>query len=135
MALLRAGNSSGQKVMQESLYKVLMNTANDSSSVAAIDGTQEGFLGSIRNRLRLGIKEITDRKIFLASQKERRALLASQTSMGSTALASMVSENNKAFPTRAHVLDLLELLQALQPSASSKRRSRESPSLRHTGRV
>lgn len=116
VALLRAGNLSGQREMQDFLYKVLMNTANDlvnTSTVAAIDGTLEGFLGSIRNRLRIGIKEITDRKIFHASQKERRGFLASQTKVGGTALASMVSESNKEFLTRAHVVDVLELLQAL----------------------
>ena len=114
IALLRAGGTSaGQRVMQENLYKVLMSMGTDPASAAAIDGTHEGFLGTIRNRLRLGIKEITDRKIYLATQSERRLVLAETDNVSRATLASMIAENNKEFPTRAFVLDVLELLQAL----------------------
>ena len=88
IALLRAGGTSaGQRVMQENLYKVLMSMGTDPASAAAIDGTHEGFLGTIRNRLRLGIKEITDRKIYLATQSERQLVLAETDNVSRATLA------------------------------------------------
>ena len=61
IAMLEGGNTE----VQCSLLALLKS---DESSIAAADGSKATFFASMKRRLRLGVKELKDRKIYLAQQ-------------------------------------------------------------------
>ena len=73
-------------------------------SIDPIDGSVGSFLGTMRFRLRLAVKEIPERTIYSAAQESSRRMLEDEESTLTRAtLTSMLAENAKEFPTRAYV--------------------------------
>ena len=65
--------------VQLAMHEVLLG------ELRAYDGSSGSFLAMMRYRLRLGAKEIHERKFYLAQQMERRATFAEDTRGLSTA--------------------------------------------------
>eukprot|EP00966_Prymnesium_polylepis_P068397 1588813-Prymnesium_polylepis.2 len=69
----------------------LMNS-NDEGIVPA-DGSKGNYLSAMKRRIRLGIKELKERKTFLAQQHERKAHFSEITEGLSARAKAMVLED------------------------------------------
>jgi len=103
--LLRGGNS----LVQQEMYHVLK-----AGDARAFDGSGSSWMPAVKARLRRGIKEIDERKMYLALQAERRAMLPELTA-GLTAAAALAVTNDveAPFQTQAFVAEALEMLSLL----------------------
>ena len=107
VALLVGGNREVQDTML-GLLKA------DGPAIAAADGTAGSFLASMKRRLRLAVKEVRDRKVFLAQQKERREHFDEVTEGMSARAKAMVHEDiERSFASRANLVDVCELLRLM----------------------
>jgi hypothetical protein len=79
IAMLEGGNSEVQSALLS-----LLQTSHP--AIAPADGSGGSFVSAVKRRIRLGIKEIKDRKDYLAQQHERRVLWE-ETSEGLSASA------------------------------------------------
>ena len=86
----------------------------DAPETVPADGSKATFLTSVKRRLHLGIKEIRDRKVYLAQQAERREHFEEATAGMSARAKAMVHEDiERPFASRACVLEVLELLRLM----------------------
>ena len=69
--------------MQSALLSLLQT---GHPAIAPADGSGGSFVSAVKRRIRLGVKEIKDRKDYLAQQHERRSLWE-ETSEGLSASA------------------------------------------------
>ena len=98
-ALLLGGNTA----VQASLLQ-LMRT-NDLAAAPA-DGSDGTFLSSMKRRIRIGIKELKERKTFLAQQQERRATFEEMTmGMSARAKAMVLEDQERPFATTVQIRD------------------------------
>jgi len=112
--LLSSGRCIGITAVQNRFYEVLSSAGSGLSEVTAIVGPSDTFLATLRLRLRFAIKEIADRKVFRVMQRERRKQLSENSSRhSSVVITSMMTENEKDFPTRAFVHQILTFLRLL----------------------
>ena len=79
IAMLEGGNSEVQSALLS-----LLQTGHP--AIAPADGSGGSFVSAVKRRIRLGVKEIKDRKDYLAQQHERRSLWE-ETSEGLSASA------------------------------------------------
>ena len=69
--LLRRGNRDVQNTMMQALTA----TGRRAADIRPFDGTEGSLVLSLRQRLRLAVKEIRERKTHLEVQAEKRAAL------------------------------------------------------------
>lgn len=100
-ALLHGGNRS----VQSTIYTLLHDAVNP---ILPADGSEQSFFLAMKSRIRLGIKEITDRKAYLAQQVERRASFA-EMSEGLSGIArdSLWEDIQRDYTSMSCVLDVL----------------------------
>ena len=104
LALLKGGNTEVQLAMHE----VLLGEGD--RELRPYDGSSGSFLAMMRYRLRLGAKEIHERKFYLAQQTERRATFAEDTQgLSSAAVVALRAQLDADFPARSFVVEVLEL--------------------------
>jgi hypothetical protein len=108
IALLDGGNTK----VQESFLTLLQDP--DAEHLHSADGTEGSFLAKTKTRLRLGFKEIKDRKIYLAQQQDRRADFEEATAgLSAVAREAMREDVERPYPSRAFVVSTLEMLRLL----------------------
>ena len=109
--LLDGGNAEVQATML-----CLMSDPNQQLQVTPFDGSKSTFLASMRERLRLGCKEIISRKLYLEQQATLNdpTLIAQETAgLGAAAKKRYIDNLNKPFNSRARVVSVLRTLQLL----------------------
>eukprot|EP00965_Chrysotila_dentata_P245163 6206394-Pleurochrysis_carterae.AAC.1 len=106
IALLHGGN----RFVQDALYDELSRPRK----VLGFDGSDLGWLGAIKLRLRLGSKEIVERKLFNETHEERVAQVDGEaTAVSASADWMLREEASRGFETSAFVVDTLEILRLL----------------------
>ena len=109
IALLFPGNRDVALMMLDSL-----SDAASAEKLYPGEGSGSHFLHRIKYRLRLGFKEISERKLYLVLQVERRLVFSEATEgLSAAAVTAMRAELEKPFPSRAHVEKVVELLRLL----------------------
>ena len=109
IALLLGGN----KDVQAAMFKALTEEGVE-DHIRPFDGSSHTFLSMLRMRLRLAMREITERKTFYDVQEEMRDLISEEYSTASSStLAQLQKEIDKEFPSRSHVLEVLEMMRLL----------------------
>ncbi len=107
IAMLEGGNAE----VQSALLSLLQS---HDPAINPADGSKGSFFGAIKWRVRLAIKELKDRKVYLAQQEERRALWEEATDGLSASAKAMLREDiERPFASRASLVDVLELLRLL----------------------
>jgi hypothetical protein len=93
LRLGRAMLSGGNRAVQRSLLKLLMDTQGSEGNHAPADGSKGSFFSSMKARIHMGTKEIKERKAYLAQREERRAQLAEITAGLSPRAREMMKED------------------------------------------
>ena len=108
MALLDGGCAE----VQLALLDLLQDAEAD--HLHAADGSEGSLLAKCKNRLRRGVKEIKERKIYLQQQEDRREDFE-EMALGLSAAAreAMREDIERPYPSRAFVCDVLEVLRLL----------------------
>ena len=108
-ALLGEGNSEVQNTMHQLL--------SGPEQVKAFDGSKTSFLASMRDRLRLGSKEIIERKLYVEQQQtilNDSSLIQQETAgLGAAAKKRYLDNLSKPYSSRAKVMSVLRTLQLL----------------------
>ena len=109
VALLNEANRDVQLSMHG-----LLSDPTRQDMVKPFDGSASHFLASMRERIRVGGKEIASRKMYEERQKSLLATLDAETrGLGAAAKKRYVDTVKKPFPSRANVLLVLRMLQLL----------------------
>ena len=105
IALLVGGNTHVQRCM---------HTALAVGGIEPFDGSNGSWMGEVKARLRRGIKEIAERKLFLAQQAERRAgYLDEVDGLSPAAAAAVKADIERDFDTSAYVAETVEALRLM----------------------
>lgn len=105
IALLEGGNTHVQRAMHAALA---------AGTVAAFDGSNGSWMGQVKSRLRRGVKEISERKLFVAQQAERRQYLAEDVAgLSAAAAAAVRADIERDFESAAFVAETVEALRLL----------------------
>ncbi|KAL1529829.1 hypothetical protein AB1Y20_000761 [Prymnesium parvum] len=109
--LLKRGNHKVQQTMLELLTAV---GASAQEEIAAFDGSSGSLVLSMRQRLRLALKEIRERKMHGEIQLEKRkALMDAGDGLSAGTRVALMREAELPFPERAFAVDTLELARLL----------------------
>jgi len=104
IALLAGGNARVQAAMHARL----------ASGAQAFDGTNGAWMMSVKLRLRRGVKEISERKLFIAQQAERREFFSDEVAgLSAAAVAAVRADLERDFESEAFVLQTVEALRLL----------------------
>ncbi|KAL1510122.1 hypothetical protein AB1Y20_006454 [Prymnesium parvum] len=101
----------GHQTVQSTLHRVLTDPT-EQERVRPFDGTNGRFLGMMKYRLELGVKELRERKFFYEERADRlRTFEADTANLSPATVAAMRAELEKGFNSRALVVEVMLLLQ------------------------
>ena len=104
LALLKQGNAE----VQLSMHAVLL--CEGDRELKPYDGSGGSFLAMMRQRLRLGAKEVHERKFYLEQQHERRASFAEDTQgLSTAAIVALRAQLDADYPAGSHVAEVRTL--------------------------